>query len=84
MKKWYTPKTSERATQALICDESTGRSVAVAYDKADADLLAAAPELLAALELLLDEDDGPIVGDGFDNPWVAEARAAIQKAKGEK
>jgi len=82
MKKWYTPTVSERATQGLICDESTGRSVAVAYDKADACLIASAPELLAALELILDEDDGPIVGDGFDNPWVAEARAVIAKAKG--
>ena len=35
--------------QALVIDEADGRNVAVAYDEKDAALLAAAPELLAAL-----------------------------------
>jgi hypothetical protein len=38
-------------------------------------------ELLKALELMLHED-GPISGDGWDNPWVEVARAAINRAKG--
>jgi len=41
----------------------------------------AAPELLAALELMLHED-GPISGDGWDNPWVEVARRAINRARG--
>ena len=34
--------------------------------------------LLKSLENLLGED-GPIVGDGWNNPYVAEARALVQK-----
>ena len=36
--------------QGLIIDEATGRNVAVAYDGKDAQLLAAAPQLLDALK----------------------------------
>ena len=47
---------------------------------ANARLIAAAPELLEALVLLLDQDDN---GDG--EIWVrAKARAAIAKATGEQ
>jgi hypothetical protein len=49
---------------------------------ADASLIAAAPELLAALELLLSarDDDGAICPSGV---VVAQVKAAIAKAKGE-
>ena len=40
------------------------------------------PDLLKALENILG-DDGPILGNGFNNPYVAEARAEVAKAKGE-
>jgi hypothetical protein len=40
--------------QGLIIDEDTGRNVAVAYDKADAPLIAAAPALLEALEIAVE------------------------------
>jgi len=46
-KAFYVGKTSDH--QGLIIEEGTGRNVAVTYDKADTPLLAAAPEMLAAL-----------------------------------
>jgi hypothetical protein len=45
---WYVPRTSNH--QASICDESTGRTVAVVYDKADAPILSAATMMLESLE----------------------------------
>lgn len=44
---------------------------------ANARLIAAAPDLLAALENLM-----PLWSSGIDEPWVEQARAAIAKAKG--
>jgi hypothetical protein len=35
--------------------------------------------LLNSLALLLDENDGPIVGGGWDNPWVQDARDAVDR-----
>lgn len=48
---WYTANTGNH--QGLVIEENTGRTVAVAYDKADAPLIAAAPELLEAVKGLL-------------------------------
>jgi hypothetical protein len=48
--QWYAAKTGNH--QGLVIEEGTGRSVAVAYDKSDAPLLAAAPKLLSALQRL--------------------------------
>lgn len=47
---WYEASTGNH--QGLIVEEVTGRTVAVAYDKADAPLIAAAPDMLAALKAL--------------------------------
>lgn len=38
--------------------------------------------LIEALENLL-SDDGPIVGDGWENPWIADAREALGAANEE-
>lgn len=38
------------------------------FNPHDARLMVAAPKLLQALENMLNEDDGPIWGEGFDNP----------------
>ena len=46
--KWY--KSSTGNHQGLICSEDGGENIAVSYDKKDADLIAAAPELLAELK----------------------------------
>ena len=43
---YYARKSS--GGQGIICDEDTGRTVAVVYDDKDLALLAAAPALLAA------------------------------------
>ncbi len=47
-KEWYSTDTS--GGQALVIEEGTGRNVAVAYEAADAPLLAEAPAMLAALQ----------------------------------
>ena len=43
---WYVSKTGDH--QGLVVSEATGENIAVVYDKANAKLIAAAPELLAA------------------------------------
>jgi len=71
--KWYTSNT---ATQGLIIEEETGRTIAVSYDKADAELIAAAPELLEALNkigvLLCDATVGDMVKTGVLNDGLCE------------
>lgn len=53
---------------------------AVAYmdDERDGHLIAAALDLLEAIEGLI-----PMWESGIDEPWVSKAREAIKKAKGE-
>jgi len=82
--KWYTSNT---ATQGLIIEEETGRTIAVSYDKADAELIASAPDLLDALRCCLDDLEGAIdlIGEVPDcvHSSVYEARKAIAEAEGE-
>lgn len=74
---WYDAKVS--GGQGLIIAEATGANVAVAYDKCDAPLIAAAPELLeAAKSALVHLDDGHHVEE-YEN-----LKAAILKAEGGK
>ena len=47
MKNWYVAK-MVNDFQGLVIDEQTGKNIAVTYDKKDAPLVAAAPELLEA------------------------------------
>jgi hypothetical protein len=70
--------------QGLVIEDKTGRNVAVSYDEKDADLLASAPDLLQALESLLDFQ-GSTNEATRRNLKSAErsARAAIRKANGE-
>ena len=42
---WYESSTGNH--QGLVIEEGTGKTIAVAYDKKDAPLIAAAPDLLA-------------------------------------
>ena len=46
--QWYAAKTGNH--QGLVIEEDTGRNVAVAYDKKDTPLLAAAPAMLRVLK----------------------------------
>ena len=52
-------------------------------DRANARLIAAAPDLLEALKEALDAwDTHNKHGDGMQGHWASDARAAIAKAKG--
>jgi hypothetical protein len=77
---WYTASTGNH--QGLVIDEETGRNVAVAYDKKDASLIAAAPALLAALvnAVRCGERDGMPGNPGSAPAWVVTAREAINEA----
>ncbi len=60
-------------------DLTCGHGVSMDEAKANARLIAAAPDLLAALETALDI----CPQDMLDIVWAVEARAAIAKARGE-
>ncbi len=76
---YYARKSS--GGQGIICDEDTGRTVAVVYDDKDMALLAAAPALLAALEYAMLEVKGYGAHQFCD--WITTARGAIAQAKEE-
>jgi hypothetical protein len=78
--KWYTT-TKKDDRQGLVCDETTGQNIAVTYDPAHAAIVAAAPELLEALEDAIDVAGN--WGEDGDPSWLVRAKEAIQKAKGE-
>lgn len=71
------------AKKAIVCDwDLRGRSGPP--KQADAILMAAAPELLSALEDLYDEQNGPPLFK-YEKSWKAsmeQASAAIDKARG--
>jgi len=69
-KTWYA--NNNENGQGLVIDEKTGRTVAVAYDSKDTLLIASAPELLEALEEML---------DAFDIGQRATPSSAIGKAR---
>jgi hypothetical protein len=86
---WYT-NTRRDALQGLVIEEETGRNVAVSYDPADAPLIAAAPDLLAAVESCLEwmeftiprlgtTPTGSIERMNWGGP-IGRARDAIRKA----
>jgi len=74
-KTWYACNTGNN--QGCVGEEETGRTVAVTYDKEDAALVAAAPDLLASVQNVLDAD-----GD-LDEMGFNMFPAAIAKATGE-
>ena len=66
--------------QALVIDEGDGRNVAVVYDRKDAPLLSAAPDLLAACRAMLrDYEERPYIGNLAS---VGLAKTALKLAKG--
>jgi hypothetical protein len=80
---YYARKSS--GGQGIICDEDTGRTVAVVYDDKDMALLAAAPALLAALEYAMREVESYEQRTGAHQfcHWITTAWGAIAQAKEE-
>lgn len=78
---WYTASTGNH--QGLIISEKTGENVAISYDSEDADLIAAAPEMLALLKelaaWLICPDCSPETIEHIREKIVTE----ISKAEGE-
>lgn len=76
--------------QGLVISEANGANVATTYDKADAALVAAAPDLLSALKSLVSdfEDVLPTLRSAGwqthnEQATLRRAYTAIQKAEGE-
>lgn len=89
-KNWY--EAFAGTDQGLIIDEKTGENIAVSYDKANAPLIAAAPELLEVIEKAKNcftghnllstatEEERLQTIENFLNWWNREAIPAIEKA----
>lgn len=75
---WYVANTSSH--QGLIIDENAGETIAIAYDKANAPLIAAAPDLLEALKLAMPyvEDCNSLTMEHADQMWAAIAKVEGQ------
>ena len=75
LKRWYEGKTGNH--QGLVIEEETGKSIAVTYDKKDAPLIAAAPELLEAASYALEYlEANP---DEYSNPRARKIRAILSQ-----
>jgi len=79
--KWYAANTGNH--QGLIIDEESGRSIAVSYEKEDANLIAAAPELLKACELALEVHPTKNSQEDYVSAIKEILQPAINKAKEE-
>jgi len=83
MKKWYEGNTGN--DQGLIIEEGTGKNIAVSYDKGDAPLIAAAPDMLEACIFARECAEGPIPGMSLTEAHKKACSmldGAISKAKG--
>ncbi len=85
---WYakTANLGSPHEQGLIIDEETGDNIAVTYDPKHAPLIAAAPEMLAALEWLVMRTESerrrfPRGELKKRETHLRQARGAIAKAK---
>ena len=74
---WYR---ASNTIQGLVISEVTGANIAVTYDPNDADLIAAAPELLMFAEFVV----STLADYGEFADVVQEAHAVINNAKGIK
>jgi hypothetical protein len=74
---WYVASTGN--DQGLIVEEQTGKSIAVSYNKEDAPLIAAAPELLEGLKAVLEViKQGNQLDVDHDCIWIAELIARAE------
>jgi hypothetical protein len=82
---WYETTRGRNEYQSAICQESTGKTIALTYTSNDADarLIAAAPDALAVCELVLEAWHGNAKNFERKEPeYVKAARLVIAKAKG--
>ena len=83
---WYEANTGNY--QSLIVSENTGENIAVVYDRKNADIIAAVPDLLNELEWVVEYfDEHPYLTEGEDCAeacWLFNAKQTIRKAKGGK
>jgi hypothetical protein len=70
------------SAQGLVIDDETGRNIAVAYDPKHTSLIAAAPELLEALQYVAHHWPAMNPNKTGADAYV-KARTAIEKATGE-
>jgi hypothetical protein len=80
---WYGKKSAARG-QGLVISERDGRNIAVTYDTRDTDLVAAAPELLKALDILVRAVDVKKLNPLVVFIAIEKALYAIEKATGER
>ena len=79
---WYTSHGG--AGQGLVIDEESGHTIAVAYDEKNAALLAAAPDLLKALQDILEDHRTDLFSLGCNDPECEackRSRAAKRRAE---
>jgi len=74
------PFTVTEQADRFFIDSPRCAGIAQVGDKAHADLFAAAPDLLAALQAYIESDD---IGARIGTPKYKTARAAIAKATGD-
>ena len=79
MSNWY-HKTKPEASQGLVIEYATGRTVAIAYDPKDTALLAAAPKLRECLEDIVRLAETKDFW--LPKAWLDDARAALNEAGG--
>lgn len=77
---WSAPVNYGASKFEIQSTTNPARQIAIVNTLADAKLIAAAPELLAALENFITKNDPH---GAFDWPEYRAARAAIAKARGE-
>jgi hypothetical protein len=81
-REWYSGVFAGDHQGSVACQD-TGKTIALSYDPADAPLLAAAPELLAALQSLAAWVEEPALdeaGEEGKQNRLGIAKAAIAKA----
>ena len=68
--------------QGLVVEEQTGKTIAVAYDKRDVHILAAAPAMYEALKELVTYLQDHVEDEALDN-WAPVLKAAYALAQAE-
>jgi len=79
--QWYEPSFSNAHDQGLVADENTGENIAITYKKADAKLIAAAPELLGLAYAILSYCQDDSRSERRRKAIIDSTKELINKAK---